>query len=239
MIFSVFLILISVESSVKEKYQKALKIKDPLVAAEYYRQVVKEAPKSPYADSSLFRIGMLYYLLGDFDKTINHFELIAKKGKKSSLYIKTCYWLKFCYENTGDSVKAKEITRKLKALFPEKKEEKPTPEKKNIEEKITREEKNIEKEKKDIKEVKSTRQVEEKRETGFYTVQLGAYEDEKWLEYFLGKLKENNVKYFIRKAGQYSKIFSGKFDTRSGAENYLEEIKNKGFHGFITFDTNP
>jgi tetratricopeptide (TPR) repeat protein len=233
MIFSVLFILISVESTIKEKYQKALKIKDPLVAVEYYRQVIKEEPNSPYADSSLFRIGMLYYILGDFDKTIDHFELIYKKGKKSSLYLKTCYWLKFCCENAGDSAKAKEIERKLKNLSPKDEEKKPSPKKKDIvEEKSIIEEKNIE-------EVKSTKQVEEKVDIGFYTVQLGAYEDPKWLEYFLGKLKENDVEYFIKKVGTYSKIFSGKFETRSGAENYLEEIKNKGFHGFITFDTNP
>jgi tetratricopeptide (TPR) repeat protein len=233
MIFSIFFILINAESPAKEKYQKALKIKDPLVAVEYYRQVIKEAPHSAYADSSLFRIGMLYYILGDFEKTIDHFELIYKKGKKSSLYSKTCYWLKFCYENVGDSTKAKEIERKVKNLFPKDEEKKPPPVKKDIvEKKSIIEEKNIEKE-------KSIQQVEEKTEPGFYTVQLGAYEDPKWLEYFLGKLKENDVEYFIKKVGTYSKIFSGKFDTRSDAENYLEEIKNKGFHGFITFDSNP
>ena len=99
MIFTVLLLLISAESTIKEKYDKALKIKDPLEAVEYYRQIVKEAPNTPYADSSLFRIGMLYYILGDFNKSINHFELIYKKGAKSTLYSKTCYWLKFCYQN--------------------------------------------------------------------------------------------------------------------------------------------
>jgi len=221
MIFSILFILINAESPVKEKYQKASKIKNPLEAVEYYRQVIKEVPHSPYADSSLFRIGMLYYILGDFEKTIDHFELIYKKGKKSTLYLKTCYWLKFCYGNIGDSTKAKEMNRKLKNVFSEGDEKKTATEKKYVE---------VE---------KDIRQVEEKKEVGFYTIQLGAYEDEKWLEYFLGKLKENDVEYFTKKAGPYSKIFSGKFDTRIDAENYLEEIKNKGFHGFITFDSNP
>ncbi len=221
MIFSILFILINAESTVKEKYQKALKMKNPLEAVEYYRQVVKEEPNSPYADSSLFRIGMLYYILGDFEKTTDHFELIYKKGKKSTLYLKTCYWLKFCYENLGDSTKAKEMNRKLKNVLSD------------GDKKITTTEKKYVEVKKDIQ------QAEEKKEVGFYSIQLGAYEDEKWLEYFLGKLKENDVEYFIKKAAQYSKIFSGKFDTRTGAEKYLEEIKNKGFHGFITFDSNP
>jgi tetratricopeptide (TPR) repeat protein len=221
MIFSILFILISAEPTVKEKYQKALKMKNPLEAVEYYRRVVKEAPNSPYADSSLFRIGMLYYILGDFEKTIDHFELIYKKGNKSTLYLKTCYWLKFCYENIGDSTKAKQMSKKLKNVHSDGDKKIPAAEKKYVEAE------------------KDIRQEEENKEVGYYTIQLGAYEDKKWLEYFLGKLKENNVEYFIKKAAQYSKIFSGEFETRIEAEKYLEEIKNKGFHGFITFDSNP
>jgi tetratricopeptide (TPR) repeat protein len=231
MIFSILLIIINVKSPVKEKYHKALKMKDPLAAGEYYRQVINEAPNTPYEDSSLFRIGMLYYILGDFDKTIDHFELIYKRGKKSTLYSKTCYWLNLCYENVGNTDKAAAIKRKNKNLFPQGSEQKSTQKKKDVPE-----EKNVKAEK-TIREIKQVK--EEKKEEGFYSIQLGAYEDEKWLEYFLEKLNENNVEYFLKKAGRYTKIFSGKFDTRIGAEKYLEEIKNKGFHGFITFDSNP
>jgi tetratricopeptide (TPR) repeat protein len=188
---------------------------DPLKAVEYYRQIIKEDPTSAYADSSLFRIGMLYYILGDFEKTIDHFELIFKKGEQSNLYKKTCYWLKFCYENIGDSSKAKRMEGILNRILSA-----------------------DEKQNEEIEE-KPKEQIVEKTEVGHYTIQLGAYEDKKWLEYFLAKLKENNVEYFIRESGQYSKICSGKFGMRSDAEKYLEEIKSKGFHGFITFDTNP
>lgn len=228
MIFAILLIIINVESPVKEKYHKALKIKDPLAASEYYRQVVHEAPNTPYADSSLFRIGMLYYILGDYDKTINHFELIYKRGNKSTLYSKTCYWLSLCYQNVGNTDKASEIKRKNKNLFSQGEEQKSTPEEKDI------------KTEKTIREVQQVKKEEEKKEEGFYSIQLGAYEDEKWLEYFLEKLKENNVEYFLKKTDGYTKIFSGKLYTRSEVEKYLEEIKNKGFHGFITFvDSNP
>jgi tetratricopeptide (TPR) repeat protein len=222
MILAILFLLLNAESQTKEKYNKALKIKDPLEAVEYYRQIVKDAPNTPYADSSLFRIGMLYYILGDFNKTINHFEIIYKKGVKSTLYLKTCYWLKFCYENIGDSTKVKEIIRKNKNLFPQEAANNTTLEQINTETK------------------KPIQQTEEQQvQEEYYTIQLGAYADKKWLEYFLGKLKENDVEYFIKQAGQYSKIFSEKFGTRSEAEKYLEEIKNKGFHGFITLDSNP
>lgn len=224
MIFSILIILINVESPIKEKYQKASKIKNPLEAVEYYRQIISEAPNTAYADSSLFRIGMLYYILGDFEKTIDHFKLIYKRGKKSELYSKTSYWLKLCYENLGDSVKAKEIAKRNKNLFPEEKEQKSIAEEKNIE---------VE------RKIPSQEEPEEEKKQGYYTIQLGAYEDQKWLEYFLSKLKENDVPYFIKKEGRYTKIFSGKFDTRTEAKKYLEEIKNKGFHGFRTFDSNP
>ncbi len=228
MIFFLILLFINAEYSVKGKYQKALEIRDPLKAVEYYRQIVKEAPTSPYADSSLFRIGMLYYILGDFEKTIDHFEIIFKKGKKSPMFVKTCYWLKYCYANSGDSTKSKKMEGILKNLLSDGKEKELPPEEKDIEE----EEKSVEQPK-----VKTEPKAE--TETGFYTVQLGAYEDKKWLEYFLGKLKENAVEYFIREEGQYSKIYSGKFGNRNDAENYLEVIKNKGFHGFIAFDSTP
>ncbi|MEJ2355782.1 MAG: SPOR domain-containing protein [candidate division WOR-3 bacterium] len=222
MIFTVLLLLLNAESTIKEKYNKALKIKDPLEAVEYYRQIVKEAPNTPYADSSLFRIGMLYYILGDFNKTINHFEIIYKKGEKSTLYSKTCYWLKFCYENIGDSTKAKELIKKNKNLFSD-----------EIDKKEVKEQTAIE-----TKPPLQKTEVQTKQEE-YHTVQLGAYQDKKWLEYFISKLKENDVEYFIKQAGDYSKIFSGKFDTRREAEEYLEEIKSKGFHGFITLDSNP
>ena len=222
MIFTVLLLLLNAESTIKEKYNKALKIKDPLEAVEYYRQIVKEAPNTPYADSSLFRIGMLYYILGDFNKTINHFEIIYKKGGKSTLYSKTCYWLKFCYENIGDSSKANELIKKNKNLFSD-----------EIDKKEVKEQTVIENQ----KPLQET-EIQPKRKE-YHTVQLGAYQDKKWLEYFISKLKENNVEYFIKQAGDYSKIFSGKFDTRKEAEEYLEEIKSKGFHGFITLDSNP
>ena len=222
MIFTVLLLLLNAESTIKEKYNKALKIKDPLEAVEYYRQIVKEAPNTPYADSSLFRIGMLYYILGDFNKTINHFEIIYKKGEKSTLYSKTCYWLKFCYENIGDSTKAKELIKRNKNLFSEETD------KKELKEQTVTE----------TKQPLQQTEVQPKQEE-YHTVQLGAYQDKKWLEYFIGKLKENDVEYFIKQAGDYSKIFSGKFDTRREAEEYLEEIKSKGFHGFITLDSNP
>jgi len=222
MIFFLILVFINAEDPVKGKYQTASKIKDPFKAVEYYRQIVKEAPASPYADSSLFRIGMLYYILGDFEKTIDHFEIIFRKGKKSPIYAKTCYWLKYCYANSGDSTKSKKMEMVLKNLLSDGKEKESPPEEKDTE-----------------KEEKSVEQPKVETESGFYTVQLGAYEDKKWLEYFLGKLKENAVEYFIREEGQYSKIYSGKFGNRNDAENYLEVIKNKGFHGFIAFDSTP
>ena len=96
----------------------------------------------------------------------------------------------------------------------------------------------INKEGNSIEKTKIESETTEKR-TGYYTIQIGAYEDKKWLEYFLAKLKENNVEYFVKEAGSYSKIYSGKFENRSEVEKYLEDLKNKGFHGFVAFDSTP
>ncbi|MEJ2307485.1 MAG: SPOR domain-containing protein, partial [candidate division WOR-3 bacterium] len=127
--------------------------------------------------------------------------------------------MKFCYENIGDSTKAKELIKKNKNLFSD-----------EIDKKEVKEQTAIE-----TKPPLQKTEVQTKQEE-YHTVQLGAYQDKKWLEYFISKLKENDVEYFIKQAGDYSKIFSGKFDTRREAEEYLEEIKSKGFHGFITLD---
>ncbi|MEO0293895.1 MAG: SPOR domain-containing protein [candidate division WOR-3 bacterium] len=205
------LALIINSTSTKEKFKKASQMRDPLKASEYYREIIKEDPKSPYADSSLFRIGMLYYILNDFERASEHLELIFKKGESSPLYQKACYWLSFCYKNKGDTVKA----RKIKKLLPKESFE---------------DEEEILKNKEEGKEVFPQ---------GFYTVQLGAYEDKKWLEYFIEKLKEKEVEYFIKEISGYSKIYSGKFETKEEAEKYLETLKNKGFYGFVSFDTNP
>ncbi len=223
--FILVLLFLNAEDAAKGKYQKASTIIDPYEAAEYYRQIIKESPTSPYADSSLFRIGMLYYIFGDFEKAIDHLEIIFRKGKNSSMYAKTCYWLKYCYGNTGDSTKSEEMEELLKKLVSDNKKKESSPKKKETEE--------------DLKEEKNIKQPKMETDPGFYTIQLGAYEDKKWLEYFLGKLKEKSVEYFIREEGRYSKIYSGKFENRSDAENYLEDLKNKGFHGFIAFDSAP
>jgi len=230
--FLLVLVFISAGTSLKEKYQEASKIRDPYKAVECYRQIIKESPKSPYADSSLFRIGMLYYLLGDFEKTIDHFELIFKKGTKSAMFIKTCYWLKYCYGNVGDSTKSKKMEAIILKLTAKEEDKESQIGTKDIPENpINKEENSIEK-------TKIESETTEKR-TGYYTIQIGAYEDKKWLEYFLAKLKENNVEYFVKEAGSYSKIYSGKFENRSEVEKYLEDLKNKGFHGFVAFDSTP
>lgn len=230
--FLVILVFIGSGDPLKDKYQEASKIKDPFKAVEIYRQIIKESSESPYADSSLFKIGMLYYLLGDFEKTIDHFELIFKKGTKSKMFIKTCYWLKYCYGNAGDSTKAKKMEDILLKLVVKEENKKSETSKKEISENYA------DKEEDNIKNTNIESETTEKKE-GYYTIQIGAYEDKKWLEYFLTKLRENNVEYFVKEDGSYSKIYSGKFENRSEVEKYLEALKNKGFHGFIAFDSAP
>ena len=105
LLFIILLFIGSIDAT-KKKYQKATRTGNPLEAIEYYRQIIREAPKSAYADSSLFRIGMFYYLIGDYEQVINTLEVIFNKGDESSLYRKACYWLKFSYRNMEDSTKA-------------------------------------------------------------------------------------------------------------------------------------
>ncbi|MEA1912370.1 MAG: SPOR domain-containing protein [candidate division WOR-3 bacterium] len=199
----VLLLFLSPLDKAREKYHKAVQIQNSLKAVEYYRQIIKEAPKTAYSDSSLFRIGMFYYLLGDFEQTINTLEVIYNKGQVSSLYQKACFWLKVSYQNIGDTSKTQEFSKILDTLK--------MPSNKPI----------------------TLEGEENKEKTEFYTVQLGAYRDKEWADLFLSHLKEHNVKSYTIQKGEYIRISSGKFLTKEDAEKYLKILQDKGFDGFV------
>lgn len=202
----IFLINVSLDT-VKKKYHKAIRTQNPLEAIEYYREVINDAPKSAYADSSLFRIGMFYYLIGDYEQVINTLEVIYNKGEKSSLYRKACYWTMLSYHNREDTTKALEFAKIIENL------KKP--------EKIK------------LENLAKNQKTERDSEPAIYIVQLGAYRDKDWAELFLLRLKQHGIESYTIGIGDYIKICSGKFPTKKEAEAHLEELRNKGFDGFI------
>ncbi len=206
LLFIIFLINSPLDA-VKKKYYKAIRTQNPLEAIEYYREIINDSPKSVYADSSLFRIGMFYYLISDYEQVINTLEVIYNKGQKSSLYRKACYWLKFCYQNREDTVKALEFARIIE----------------NLKEPI-----NIR-----MENQKNKKETETSNQSVLYTIQLGAYRDREWADLFFLRLKEKNLESYFIEHREYIKICSGKFSTMAEAETYLAELKNKGFDGFI------
>lgn len=201
------LLLFNSTENVKAKYYKAVRTQNPLDALEYYREIINDAPKTPYADSSLFRIGMFYYLIGDFDQVINTLEIIYNRGNKSTLYQKACYWLKRCYENIEDTVKVKEFASIVDTLGD-----------------LTR------KEPDSLLINNSDTQIDA---TMVYTIQLGAYRDREWSDLFLKRLKECNIESHTIEKGEYVKVCSGKFSTRAEADRWLIELRNNGFDGFV------
>ncbi|HHE04793.1 MAG TPA: hypothetical protein ENL19_01865 [candidate division WOR-3 bacterium] len=110
--FIIFLILS--ETSVKSisspeaesLYALATNMENPLKAMEIYRKLVVHYPDLAYADSSMFRIGMFYYIMNDYSQALKSFKIIEKKGKDSPLFKKVRFWIGVCYSLLGDSVKA-------------------------------------------------------------------------------------------------------------------------------------
>lgn len=193
--------------AVIKKYRKAIGIQNPLEAIEYYREIINDTPKTAYADSSLFRIAMFYYLIADYEQVINTLEVIYNKGDESTLYRKACHWLMYSYYNRDDTIKALEFAKIIENL---KKSSKIKTENPVI-----------------------THKEEQESQSSLYTIQLGAYRDKEWAELFLLRLTQHGIESFTIIIGDYIKICSGKFNTKADAEFYLEELINKGFDGFI------
>ena len=202
----IFLINISTVD-LKKKYHRATGIQNPLEAIEYYREIINDAPKTAYADSSLFRIAMFYYLIGDFEQVINTLDVIYNKGDDFSLYRKSCYWLMYSYYNRDATTKALEFAKIIENL---KKSSNIKPENPVI-----------------------TSGEEQKNQSSLYTVQLGAYRDREWAELFLLRLRQHELESFTIVIGDYIKICSGKFNNKADAESHLEVLIIKGFDGFI------
>jgi tetratricopeptide (TPR) repeat protein len=202
----IFLISIST-ADLKKKYHRATGIQNPLEAIEYYREIINDGSKTAYADSSLFRIAMFYYLIGDYEQVINTLDVINSKGDESPLYRKSCYWLMYSYYNRDDTAKALEYAKIIENL---KKTNNLKPENPVV-----------------------THEKEKKDQSSLYTVQLGAYRDREWAELFLLRLKQHNLESFTIEIGDYIKICSGKFNNKEDAESHLEVLINKGFDGFI------
>lgn len=208
---NIFLILCIIGSP-RTKYNKAKRISNPLEAIEYFRQIINDYPETSYADSSLFRIGMFYYLIGDYEQSKNTLEVIYNKGKQSSLFEKSSFWLKYCYQNSGDTIKALEFEKILDSL-----------EKENF-----------------SLDIQAGTGKTDRKENNYYTIQLGAYRDEEWAELFQDRLEAKNIKSIWIKNGEYIKICSGKFKEEEDAKEWLEELRDKGFDGFIIeFNTTP
>ena len=206
-LFLLILLINISPTELKKKYHRAIDIQNPLEAIEYYREIINDAPKTAYADSSLFRIAMFYYLIGDYEQVINTLDVIYNKGDESPLYRKSCYWLMYSYYNRDDTTNALEFSKIIEDLKKSNKMELENP--------------------------VITHKEEPKNQASLYTVQLGAYRDKEWAELFLHRLRQHGLESFTIVIGDYIKICSGKFNDKADAEYHLELLIKEGFDGFI------
>lgn len=203
MFFLISLLLVSSIEDAEEKYHSAINIENPLKAMEEFQEIVKEYPDTPYEDSSLFRIAMFYYLLEDYEQTINSLDVIYKKGSSSSLYKKANKWLHISYMNTGDTAKAGNYELSIDTVDAD----------------------TLSPVEKSDTLIKSEGKV--------WAVQLSAYRNREWAENFLKTLDNLDIEAYIIKDENFIKVCSGEFSTRTKAVKWLEHLQNKGFDGFI------
>lgn len=69
-------------------------------------------------------------------------------------------------------------------------------------------------------------------EGNYYTVQIGAYAEGKYLNNYITKLETLDIEYRIEK-GTLTKFYYGKFDTKIEANKGLDYIKSKGLNGYV------
>uniref|UniRef100_A0A7C4Y4F5 SPOR domain-containing protein n=1 Tax=candidate division WOR-3 bacterium TaxID=2052148 RepID=A0A7C4Y4F5_UNCW3 len=94
----------------------ARKEEDPLKAMEIYRRIISDYSKTPFSDSSILRIGMFDFVLGDYKGTINTLNLLLK-SKDETIVESAKYWISLCYITIGDTSKSLEWKKKEKKNF--------------------------------------------------------------------------------------------------------------------------
>lgn len=80
-------------------YQRQGKLK---AADSEYQNVLKENPKSSYAQEAMFRNGELYYLAGDFESALNRFSNYIYSYANGDYYQQTLFYAGECAYKVGE-----------------------------------------------------------------------------------------------------------------------------------------
>jgi len=145
-------------------------------------------------------------------------EILEEKENEKYIYIPQIYKrLIFCYDKLGDLNEKNKYEYDLKQFYPNSQEVK--------EASAKEEEIKIIEEKKDIPVYKSIKEKTSKNI--FYTIQIGAFSNEKFAQLTINKLAEKKYNVFTKQDGKFIKVFVGKFETKEQAENYAKEFSKK------------
>ncbi len=176
---------------------------------EYFEKgfyLYKNRIKNVYADMK-FKAGL-------YEECISIYkDILAEKDNERYIYIPQIYKrLIICYDKIGDVNEKNKYEYDLKQLYPNSQEAK------NIS--AAEEEVKIVEEKKDIPVYKNLVKKESVSKNVFYTIQIGAFSNEKFAHQTVDKLKNKNYNVFTKKDGKFIKVFVGRFGTKEEAEQF-------------------
>lgn len=159
---------------------------------------------------------------GHFEEAAELYKSVIEKSseKELNIYMPAVYLkLVLCYRNMTDKEKEEETVKDLKYKFPGSREAKfsLTPE--------PTAEPTKEAAKPAATPVKQQAAGEKDwRTTGFYTVQIGAFTNEKFAKITYEKMKQKKYDTYYRKSGSIIKLQVGKFRTKGEADAFAEKF---------------
>jgi len=96
-----------------------------LDAISEFRKLIEEFPNSELADDALYNIGLCYFQMNQFEKAIEHYQLVIDEHPNATISVldggnefgktaaKCHYAIMNCYLGQGEVDKAKQVTDKL------------------------------------------------------------------------------------------------------------------------------
>ncbi|MCX7698889.1 MAG: SPOR domain-containing protein [Candidatus Goldbacteria bacterium] len=147
-------------------------------------------------------------------------DILAEKDNEKYIYIPQIYKrLAICYDKLGDLNQKSKYEYDLKLMYPNSHEAKSLS---SVEEDVK-----IIEEKKDIPVLKNISKKEIDSKKIFYTIQIGAFSNEKFAQQTVEKLKSKNYHVFTKQDGKFIKVYIGKFDTKEESEKFANDFSKK------------
>jgi tetratricopeptide (TPR) repeat protein len=148
-------------------------------------------------------------------------EILDEKENEKYIYVPQIYQrLVICYDKLGNVNEKSKYEYDLKKFYPNSQEAK------NIDNAGTEEVKIIE-EKKESPIYKNQVKTGDGSKNVFYTIQIGAFSNEKFAQMTVDKLKDKSYDVFTKQDGKFIKVSVGRFNTKEEAEKFVEEFSKK------------